>query len=518
MLLTIDRFRTQLRKAGEVHQQLEEVYKNLEEAYSDLSTPPLYPATFVERREIGDTQTALVHYNNSFRFVNLSEEFECNGVDTGDQVLLSGDLNLLVGHVPGAPLNCGETAMFDRFTDDGRLVLSHREGIYVANASGALRNVSLKNGDEVRWSPSSWIAYEKIERSNGDHLFLEEAPHETFDDIGGLDTQIETLKNLVLLHLQHGDLARQYGLPPQRAALMEGPPGTGKTLLAKALVNFLKGLSPSGRARFLNVKFSDLGSMWYSETERNIDKFFRTARDAAAAEPEIPVVLFFDEFDAIAAARGGNIHRVDDRVVDALAIALDGLQARGNLLVLAATNRKDILDPALIRPGRFGSTPINVGRPNRTAARAILSKHLRDDMPYATGNGSGAASREEILDTALSRLYSPNGDGDVATITFRDGKRQPIRVHELLSGAVLAKLVHAASQRSLLREIQTGERGIQLTDMLAAIADEVMTIARVLTPANCRRYLDDLPQDVDVVSVDPVKRKPTHSHRFAQVS
>ena len=518
LLLGIDRMRDRLRRAGEVHKELEEVYQNLEEAYQSLSGPPLYPATFLEYREIGQSQTALVHYNNSFRYVNLTEEFDGDGVETGDQVLLSGDLNLLVGRASGLPLNCGETAMFDRYTNDGRLVVSHRDENFIVSASGILGQEPLKKGDLVRWSPSAWIAYEKIERSNGGHLFLEEAPVETFDDIGGLDAQIEQLKSLVLLHLEHRDLTCQYGLPPERAALLEGPPGTGKTLLAKALANFLKNISPTGRARFMNVSFADLGSKWYSETETNIQEVFRFAREAAEAEPEIPVVMFLDEVDALAPARGGSFQRVDDRVVDTLAIEMNGMQSRGNVLVLAATNRIDILDPALIRPGRFGDAPIKVGRPNRSAARAILSKYLRDNMPFSNGNGSNSAAREEILESTLSRLYSPNGDGDVASLTFRDGRRQTVRMSELLSGAVLAKLAHAAARRALLREIATGERGIHLSDVLVAIADEIETWARILTPANCRRYLDNLPQDVDVVSVEPIKRKPENVHRFAHVA
>ncbi|MCK5620048.1 MAG: hypothetical protein KAJ17_11635, partial [Candidatus Krumholzibacteria bacterium] len=164
LLLGIDRMRGRLRRAGEVHKELEEVYQNLEEAYRGLSDPPLYPATFLEYREIGESQTALVHHNNSFRYVNLNEEFDGNGVDTGDQVLLSGDLNLLVGRAPGLSLNCGETAKFDRYTEDGRLVVSHRDDTFLVNASGTLRQDTLKKGDLVRWSPSAWIAYEKVER------------------------------------------------------------------------------------------------------------------------------------------------------------------------------------------------------------------------------------------------------------------------------------------------------------------------------------------------------------------
>jgi proteasome-associated ATPase len=518
LLRTIDRLRGRLRQAGKVQAELEEVYKNMEEALGRLTAPPLYPATFLELRTIGETQTALVHTNNSLRFVNLGEEFDAATLLVGDQVLLSGDQNLLVGDVSSTPLNCGATALFDRYTDDGRLILTHRDESVVVNAGGGLDGVTLKNGDEVRWSEPALIAYEKIERSTGEHLFVEQTPSETFDDIGGLDEEIEQLKNLVLLHLRHSDLTGQYGLPPERAALLEGPPGTGKTLMVKALVNFLGGLSPAGRARFINVKPGELGSEWYSRTEANIRRVFAVARETAEAEPNVPVVLFLDELDGMGPARGGHIHHVDDRVVVALGVELDGLVARGNVLVLAATNRKDILDPSLVRPGRFGDTPIKVGRPNRTAARAILSKYLREDMPYANGGGSDAEAREEILESTVARLYSPNGEGAVASITFRDGTARVVRLKEMLSGAVLAKFGRGAARRACLREIETGEHGIQLGDVFRAVDDEIEVVARLLTPRNCSRYLDDLPQDLDVVRVEPVRRKPKHPHRFVHVA
>jgi proteasome-associated ATPase len=517
MLSVIDQLQGKIREADVARAELEEVYKSLEETFKRLTAPPLFPATFLEIRTIDETQTALVHYNNSPRYVNLGEGFDGGALRAGDQVLLSGDQNLLVGNVFCTPLNCGETALFDRYTPDGRLVVSDRDENVIVNAGGGLDGVILQKGDAIRWSRSAMIAYEKIDRSTGDHLFLREAPRETFDDIGGLDGQIDLLKSLALLHYEYPELSELYGLPPERSALLVGPPGTGKTLLVKALVHFLKSRSPEGRARFMSIKPGELGSMWYAQTEANIREVFRVAREAADAEPDIPVVMFFDELDAIASSRGAHLHHVDDRAVVALAVELDGLQARGNVFVLGSTNRLDIIDPALTRPGRFGDICIAVGRPNRTAARAILTKYLREDIPYSTGSRSGAAAREEILETLLTRLYSSNGEGDVASITFRDGTRRVVRVHELLSGAVLAKLARAAARRARSRQIETGDVGIRLDDVLVAVNEEVDSVARVLTPANCRRYLDDLPQDIDVVSVEPVRRKPRHVHRYLNV-
>jgi len=181
----------------------------------------------------------------------------------------------------------------------------------------------------------------------------------------------------------------------------------------------------------------------------------------------------------------------------------------------------DILDPALIRPGRFGDAAIKVGRPRRVAARAILSKYLRDDMPYRPSNGANGANggvRDEIIESTVSRLCSPNGDNDIATVTFRDASQRVVRLQDLLSGALLAKIARSAGRRACLRHIESGSQGIGFDDVLDAVGDEIETASRLLTPANCSRHLDDLPQDVDVVRVEPVERKPKHVHRFTHVA
>ena len=518
LLADISQLRQSLRDAQALQQEIREAYDQLEQAYRRLSAPPLYPATFLEHRMIGEKETALVCYENSRRFVNIADELDGTAVKPGDQILLSGDLNLMVDRVTCALLDGGETASFERYTGDGRLVLNRRDEEVIASASGSLRGVTLKRGDKVRFNPAAGVAFEKIERSSGDGYFLEAIPKTTFADIGGLDKTVEDLKNVVLLHLLHGDLARLYGVRPEKAVLLVGPPGTGKTMLVKALVNWLSTLSPAGGAKFINVKPGELGSMWHSQSEANIREVFAVAREATAADPTLPVVIFFDEVDSIARARGADINRVDDKSVDALAVELEGLEDRGNILVIAATNRRDILDTALIRPGRFGDKPIEVGRPNRSASRAIFSKYFREDMPFVSESGRECAGPKEIIESALSRLYSPNGEGDVAQLTFRDGTKRMVKIHEVLTGAVIAKLAGDAARRACLREIEIGERGIRMEDVSAAIADEMDSVGRMLTPANCFRHLTDLPHDADVVNVEPVRRKPANVLRYVKAA
>jgi proteasome-associated ATPase len=238
-----------------------------------------------------------------------------------------------------------------------------------------------------------------------------------------------------------------------------------------------------------------------------------------AENPSVPVVMFFDEVDSVAAARGGDSHlRVDDRVLNAFMAELEGLERRGNVLVIAATNRPDALDPAILRPGRLGDLKISVPRPNMQAARQILGKHLPPDVPYRANGHDPAAAREELIQSAVSRLYAPNADNELCTVTFRDGQQRKVKASELVSGASIAKIARAALERACRREPETGVPGVRLEDLFHAIAEDHEFAASLLTPGNCRRYLSDLPQDVDVVRVEPVRRQAARLHRYLEVA
>jgi proteasome-associated ATPase len=277
----------------------------------------------------------------------------------------------------------------------------------------------------------------------------------------------------------------------------------------------MAGIAKSGRSHFINIKPGTLNSMWFGQTEANYREAFRTAREASELEKDVPVIVFIDEIDSIGAARGASLMRVDDRVLTSFMAELDGFEDRGNVLVVAATNRRDALDPALLRPGRLGDLVIEIPRPNRKAAAAIFDRYLRRGIPYARdGHGDDLeATRLDIIQTALSRIFAPNSDNRLATLTFRDGKQIAVTAKDLISGAGISKIVQAAVERACFREIQTGEPGVSLSDVLTAIHEEFQSASRVLTPANCHKHLSTLPQDVDVVRVDLPKHKgPRHRY------
>jgi proteasome-associated ATPase len=496
--------------------------EKLRELLEKMTTPPWHPAVFLGLVPVDDgVEAAMITWGASRRVVRIGDEVDASKLLAGDEVLLGNELNVIVGKSPYDFFQSGETASFDRYTADRRMVLKYRDEEVVVDAAGALCASELQSGDQVRWDRNVWMAFEKIERSERTDLFLEEAPAESFENIGGLGSEIESLQRSIRLHMQHAEVVRKYKLRRKGSVLLVGPPGTGKTMMARALANWLGQISKSGRARFMNIKPAGLHSMWYSQSEANYREAFRIARAAGEREPDVPVVMFFDEVDSIGGARGGSLMRVNDQVLTAFMTELDGLESRGNILVVAATNRRDAIDPALLRPGRLGDAIVEVRRPNMKAARDIFSKHLSADVPYASANADErdqSALRNKIIEAVVSRIYSPNADNELATITFRDGKRRTVRSPDLITGASIAKIALSATERACTREVEGGLPGIQLTDVSTAISEEFEGAARTLTALNCHQYLSDLPQDVDVVSVELVQRKVSRPHRYLSVA
>ncbi|MFH1681964.1 MAG: AAA family ATPase [Candidatus Eisenbacteria bacterium] len=508
LLGEISRLRSGLQRAEETQAQMKAFFEK-------VLAPPLHPAVFL-RYVSDDRGRALVGCQSSRRVVGIPNEEEIGPLEIGDEVLLSNEQNAILARPGPGTLPPGETALFSRFASNGRLVLSCRgDEEVVVDRSAKLAPEELRTGDIVRYDRALWIAHEKIERSKGESYFLEETPAETFEDVGGLDEVIETLKRMLSFRKEHGEKALKYALRHRGSALLVGPPGNGKTLLVKALANWLAASSPSGRSLFMNVKPAGLHSMWYAQSEANYREVFRVAREAGAEDPDRPVVLFFDEIDAIGGSRSSGFARdVGDRVLTAFLTELDGLESRGNIVVVGATNRADLLDPALTRPGRMGDKPIRIPRPNRDAAREIFEKHLEPGIPYAGNGGDPAESRRRIIDAALARIFSPNGESDLAVLAFRDGSRRTARARDLINGAGIANIALASKEIACLREVESGEEGILLEDVLSAAADELDSLASYLTPRNCRDYLADLPQDLDVVSIEPVRRKVPRPHRY----
>ncbi len=286
-------------------------------------------------------------------------------------------------------------------------------------------------------------------------------------------------------------------------------------MIAQGLANHAqKHLNHNG-VYFMDVSPGEDRTMWYGETERNIRRRFAVARKAA--KEGATVIIFFDELDSMAMTRGGSTSHVDDRVLTTLMTEINGFDPlKESIFVLAATNRLDALDSAVVRPGRFGDLIIEVPRPNMEAGSEILGKYLTGAIPYAT-NGQGndqAAAREEIIESVVSRIYSPNGSDDLATLVLRDSQRRAIRPVDLISGAVIANIAHMATQRACLRDIRTGRQGVCLEDLEVAVAAQFTQAASAITSANWRNHIEGLPDDAVVVRVDRPARNTARIHRY----
>jgi len=494
----------------------QEYQAELKEILTKLSFTPWHPAVFLGQVMAEHGPAAAVAFGGGLRIVGLADGVALDDLVVGDEVLLGRDMNVVMCKSSYPLLRSGDTAELQRVLADGRLVLKRHDEEVVVRPAGALEVRDLARGDRVRWDPALWLAFEKIERAQDNSLFLEDTPSEGFEQIGGLDREIERLQRSLRLHLFHSEIVRRYHLKRAASVLLVGPPGTGKTMVARALAHWLAQTSPSGRARFMHIKPGALHSMWYSQSEANYRLAFKAAREAGESQPDVPVVMFFDEVDSIGAARGDVTSRIDDRVQTSFMAELDGLESRGNILVVAATNRREAVDPALLRPGRLGDLILEIPRPGMSAAAAIFSKHLPADIPYGDeGTGEAqSARRGAIIDAAVSRLYAPNGEGDVATVMFRDGTRRTIQARDVMTGASIAKIARVAIEQACQREVERGESGVRTSDVLDAITDEIECAVGALTPANCHAFIGGLPQDLAVVRVEPVVRRVRRPHHY----
>ena len=394
------------------------------------------------------------------RIVALAAGLELAGLAVGEEVFLGPERNVIMARSTAPAHVTGETASFVRYLPDGRLVLRIHDQDLVARPAACLGN-SLRPGAVLRWDRASGLAYEHLDASQSIHDLIEATPRETFAQVGGLDAEIAVLTDAMRLRFEHPEVAAKYGLTVPTAGLLVGPPGVGKTLIARAFANWLSTLTSGGASRFLEVKPGQVLSHWYGQSEARVRETFAIAKRAAASEPQVPLVLFFDEIDALGAARGDRGQRYNDQVLATFLAELSAIEPDSGVFVLAATNRLDALDPALVRPGgRLGDLVIKVPRPNRKAGRAVLAKYLHGHLQFDTTStdGDAEAARQSVIDATVSAVYAPNGQGTLAHVTLRDGSRRAIGAADLVSGAVLAAVARAACARACRREVRTRPR------------------------------------------------------------
>jgi len=382
---------------------------------------------------------------------------------------------------PSGWIQRGEVAAVIEVLGDGRaIVLGHTDDERVVTLSSALRNEKLKAGDHILVDPRTQYAYEKMPKSAVEEVMLEEVPDVTYDRIGGLDEQIAVLRDAIELPYLYPDVFAEHQLSPPKGILLYGPPGCGKTLIAKAVANSLaksveKRTGRATPAYFLNVKGPELLNKYVGETEHKIREVFRKAREKASED--VPVVIFFDEMDSLFRMRGSGISSdMEATVVAQFLSEIDGVEALKNVIVIGASNRQDLIDPAVLRPGRL-DLKVKVNRPDARSAHDIFTKYLKPELPFhrkaEERYGSDPAKiADGLIRDTIANMYATTEENKFLEVTYAKGEREIFYFKDFSSGAMIQNIVDRAKKKAVKRLIERGERGISLDDLIEAVREE----------------------------------------------
>ena len=346
----------------------------------------------------------------------------------------------------------------------------------------SLRDEKIRAGDTLRMDARSGLLLEKLPRPEVEELILEEVPDISYGDVGGLDSQIEQIADAVELPYVHAELYAEHKLPAPKGILLYGPPGCGKTLIAKAVANSLarKVAEVTGdeaaRSYFLNIKGPELLNKYVGETERQIRLVFQRAREKS--EEGWPVIVFFDEMDSMFRTRGTGISSdMESTIVPQLLAEIDGVEALKNVIVIGASNREDLIDPAILRPGRL-DVKIKIERPDAQAAAQIFSRYLTADLPLdpdmvaSLGEGDVARALDVLIEDTVVEMYRTDETNRFLEVTYQNGDKEIMYFKDFSSGAMIENIVRRAKKLAIKRVIAGGTRGIRLDDLIASIHQE----------------------------------------------
>jgi len=484
----------------------EEENEQLKKEIAAVREPPLVPAEVLQ--VLADGRLDILGGNRRL-IVQAVPEFDLSSIEPGDEVFLNGDGTTVVCK-NDSPAQGGFVATVSSTTAiDGLVVLRTVGEEEVVGLCPASLRTELEPGDRVLVRRESNCVTAKLGGDQKSSYELEQPPAVTFDDIGGLDHVIREVSDVLDLAVHHRDVATELGLEAGYGLVLAGAPGIGKSMLAKAVANHLAGYGEP--TSFLNVKPGELRSMYYGQTEAKIRELFAFARKAPGV-----VVIFLDEVENFGVRGDGQ--SIDGRVLAALLAEIDGLDPVDNLFVIAATNRIDLCDSALIRHGRLGDSVFTLPRPDAHATREILSKHLSASLPYGpdgTGVDDEVHGREALLDAGISYLFADRGHGLLATAVLTTSEPREIWPADVMSGALVAGAVKKAKQRVAMRRVRSdGSLGLQVEDILTALDDALLgEVDKLRTPVAARRNLDFADADqIARIELPEGRRSPRHRY------
>ena len=448
----------------------------LREEVQKLSQPPSAYGVITAKNDDGSVD--ILTGGRKMR-VNTSVEINAEALDLGAQVVLNESLNVILATDSE---RVGEIVTLKSILEDGiRVIVSTRgDDERVLELCDALRGQLLRAGDLLRADTRSGFVLERLPQPEVDELLLEEVPDVHYSDIGGLDTQIVQIADAVELPFLHQELFAEYRLPAPKGILLYGPPGCGKTLIAKAVANSLaqkvaqRTGDEKGRSYFINIKGPELLNKYVGETERQIRMIFQRAREKS--EEGWPVIVFFDEMDSMFRTRGTGISSdMESTIVPQLLAEIDGVEGLRNVIVIGATNREDLIDPAILRPGRL-DVKIKIERPTDVAAVQIFSRYLTTEIPIAESevaqHGSLDLAISAMISQAVSSMYSEDEINRFLEVTYANGDKEVMYFRDFSSGAMIENIVRRAKKLAIKRVISGGARGVCAQDLLDSIRQE----------------------------------------------